>query len=67
MEGADKRRGGKSLANSFFSFPAAADVRRGGFSIRANAGHVDEPADARFSRKPGDPCRGFDVNGMEGL
>jgi hypothetical protein len=28
---------------------------------------VDEPPDARFSRKPGDPCCGFDVNGMEGL
>ena len=67
MERADERRGGKSLANSFFSFPAAADVRRGGSGIRANAGHVDEPRDARFSRKPGDPCCGFDVNGMEGL
>jgi hypothetical protein len=28
---------------------------------------VDEPLDARFSRKPGDPCCCFDVNGMEGL
>ena len=28
---------------------------------------MDEPPDARFSRKPGDPCCGFDVNGMEGL
>ena len=35
--------------------------------IRANAGHVDQPPDARFSRKPGDPCCGFDVNRMEGL
>jgi hypothetical protein len=28
---------------------------------------VDELPDARFSRKPGDPCCGFDVNGLEGL
>ena len=28
---------------------------------------VDEPPDARFSRRPGDPRWGFDVNGMEGL
>jgi hypothetical protein len=28
---------------------------------------VDQPPDARFSRKPGDPCCGFDLNGMEGL
>jgi hypothetical protein len=64
---ADERRGGKSLANSFFSFPAAADVQRGGSRIRANAGHMDQAPDARFSRKPGDLCCGFDVNGMEGL
>ena len=65
--GADERRRGKGLANCFLSFPAAADVRRGGSGIRANAGHVDEPPDARFSGKPGDPCCGFDVNGMGGL
>jgi hypothetical protein len=28
---------------------------------------VDEPPDARFSRKPGDAGCGFDVHGMEGL
>jgi len=28
---------------------------------------VNEPPDARLSRKPGDPCCGVDVNGMEGL
>jgi hypothetical protein len=28
---------------------------------------VYEPPDARFSRKPGDPCCGLHVNGMEGL
>jgi hypothetical protein len=60
------RRTVKSLANSFFSSPATADIRRDGSGIGANAGHVDEPPDARFSRKPGDPCCGLDVNGMEG-
>ena len=28
---------------------------------------MDETPDARFLRKPGDPCCGFDVNGMERL
>jgi hypothetical protein len=28
---------------------------------------VDETPDSRFLRKPGDPCCGFDVNGMERL
>ena len=28
---------------------------------------MDQAPDARFSRKPGDLCCGFDVNGMEGL
>ena len=56
-----RRCGRKSLANSFFSFPAAADVRRGGSGIRANAGHMDQAPDARFSkRKPGDLCCGLD-------
>jgi hypothetical protein len=64
--GTDDRHTGKSLANSFFSSPATADIRRGGSGIGANAGHVDEPPDAHFSRKPGDPCCGLDVNGMEG-
>jgi hypothetical protein len=36
------------FANSFFSLPAAADVRRGGSRIRAYAGHVDQAPDARF-------------------
>ena len=27
---------------------------------------MDQAPDARFSRKPGDPCCGLDVNGMEG-
>ena len=43
----------------FFSSPATADIRRGGSGIGANAGHVDEPPDAHFSRKPGDPCCGL--------
>jgi hypothetical protein len=28
---------------------------------------MDQAPDARFSRKPGNLCCGFDVNGMEGL
>jgi hypothetical protein len=64
---ADERRGWKCLANNLFSFPAAANVRRGGAGIGANAGNMDEPLDTRFSRKPRDPRGGFYMDGMEGL
>ena len=58
---------GKASRTAFSPFPRLRMYGEADFGIRANAGHVDEPSDARFLRKPGDPCRGFDVNGMEGL
>jgi hypothetical protein len=56
----------KTSRTAFSPLPRLRIYGEGGSGIGANAGHVDEPPDARFSRKPGDPCCGLDVNGMEG-
>ena len=57
----------KASRTAFSPFPRLRIYGEAESGIGANAGNVDEPPDARFSRKPGDPCCGFDVNGMEGL
>jgi hypothetical protein len=64
---ADERRSRKGVANNLFSFPAATNVRRGGFRLRANAGNMYQSLDAGFSREPRDPCGGCYMYGMESL
>jgi hypothetical protein len=62
---ADERRGGKRLADSPFSLPAAANIRRGGLGIRANAGNMDQALDARFSGESCDPSGSCYMDGIE--